>query len=62
MKSMILNHLNDLTQETNPLKLTDLSEPIPEKLDCIIDTTPVCLPVVNGLENLKARGRRTIEN
>jgi hypothetical protein len=62
MKSMILNHLYDLTQEINPLKLAGLSVPIPEKLDCIIDTTPACLPVVNGLENRKARGRRTIEN
>jgi alcohol dehydrogenase, propanol-preferring len=29
----------------------------PEKLDCIIDTTPAWLPVVKGLENLKSGGR-----
>jgi alcohol dehydrogenase, propanol-preferring len=32
----------------------------PVKLDCIIDTTPAWLPVVKGLENLKAGGRLVI--
>lgn len=32
----------------------------PEKLDCIIDTTPAWLPVVKGLENLKSGGRLII--
>lgn len=32
----------------------------PEKLDCIIDTTPAWLPVVKALENLKSGGRLVI--
>lgn len=32
----------------------------PERLDCIIDTTPAWLPVVKGLENLKPGGRLVI--
>jgi alcohol dehydrogenase, propanol-preferring len=32
----------------------------PEKLDSIIDTTPVWLPVIKGLENLKSGGRLVI--
>jgi alcohol dehydrogenase, propanol-preferring len=36
MKSMILNHLYDLTQETNPLKLTDLPVPIPENNEILV--------------------------
>ncbi len=32
----------------------------PERLDCIIDTTPAWLPVIKGLENLKSGGRLVI--
>jgi alcohol dehydrogenase, propanol-preferring len=32
----------------------------PEKLDCIIDTTPAWLPILKGLENLKSGGRLVI--
>jgi alcohol dehydrogenase, propanol-preferring len=32
----------------------------PEKLDCIIDTTPAWLPVIKGLETLKYGGRLVI--
>lgn len=32
----------------------------PEKLDCIIDTTPAWKPVVEGLKNLKSGGRLVI--
>ncbi len=35
-------------------------EESPEKLDCIIDTTPAWLPVIKGLENLKSGGRLVI--
>lgn len=32
----------------------------PQKLDCIIDTTPVWKPIVEGLKNLKSGGRLVI--
>jgi len=32
----------------------------PEKLDCIIDTTPAWFPIIKGLENLKSGGRLVI--
>jgi propanol-preferring alcohol dehydrogenase len=32
----------------------------PEKLDCIIDTTPAWLPILKGLENLKSGGQLVI--
>jgi propanol-preferring alcohol dehydrogenase len=35
-------------------------EPSPEKLNCIIDTTPVWKPVVEALKNLKSGGRLVI--
>jgi alcohol dehydrogenase, propanol-preferring len=38
----------------------DTEEKPPEELDCIIDTTPVWKPVVEGLGNLKAGGRLVI--
>jgi propanol-preferring alcohol dehydrogenase len=38
----------------------DTREMSPEKLDCIIDTTPVWRPVVEALENLDAGGRLVI--
>lgn len=38
----------------------EAEEESPEKLDCIIDTTPAWKPVVEGLKNLKAGGRLVI--
>jgi propanol-preferring alcohol dehydrogenase len=38
----------------------DTAEPAPEKLDVIIDTTPVWSPVVEALKNLNAGGRLVI--
>ena len=38
----------------------EVPEESPEKLDCIIDTTPVWKPVVEALKNLKAGGRLVI--
>lgn len=36
------------------------ADPAPEKLDCIIDTTPAWKPIVEGLVNLKPGGRLVI--
>jgi propanol-preferring alcohol dehydrogenase len=38
----------------------DTEEQSPEKLDCVIDTTPVWKPVLEGLKNLKSGGRLVI--
>jgi propanol-preferring alcohol dehydrogenase len=38
----------------------DTTETSPEKLDCIIDTTPVWKPVVEALKNLEPGGRLVI--
>lgn len=38
----------------------DSTEKSPEKLNCIIDTTPVWKPVVEAMKNLKAGGRLVI--
>lgn len=38
----------------------DTDEPAPEKLDCIIDTTPAWRPVIAALSNLEAGGRLVI--
>ncbi len=38
----------------------DSSDESPEKLDCIIDTTPVWKPVVDALSNLRAGGRLVV--
>ena len=38
----------------------DSSDEAPEKLDCIIDTTPAWKPVVEALKNLKSGGRLVI--
>jgi propanol-preferring alcohol dehydrogenase len=38
----------------------DTEEEPPEKLDCIIDTTPVWKPVVEALKNLRSGGRLVI--
>jgi propanol-preferring alcohol dehydrogenase len=38
----------------------DTTDPVPEPLDCIIDTTPVWRPVLEALKNLKPGGRLVI--
>lgn len=38
----------------------DTEEKAPEKLDCIIDTTPVWKPVIHALNNLRSGGRLVI--
>lgn len=38
----------------------DTAAPSPQKLDCIIDTTPAWKPVVESLKNLKSGGRLVI--
>ena len=38
----------------------DIDDKTPEKLDCIIDTTPAWKPVVSALENLEKGGRLVI--
>jgi propanol-preferring alcohol dehydrogenase len=38
----------------------DTTDPVPEQLDCMIDTTPVWKPVVEALGNLKPGGRLVI--
>jgi propanol-preferring alcohol dehydrogenase len=38
----------------------DTEDASPEKLDCIIDTTPVWKPIVEALKNLKSGGRLVI--
>ncbi len=38
----------------------DIAEESPEKLDCIIDTTPAWKPVVEALKNLESGGRLVI--
>jgi len=38
----------------------DTAEETPERLDCIIDTTPVWKPIVEALKNLEAGGRLVI--
>jgi len=38
----------------------DTEEESPEKLNCIIDTTPVWKPIVEALKNLEGGGRLVI--
>lgn len=50
----------DFALELGAVWAGDTSEEPPEKLDCIIDTTPVWKPVVEALKNLKRGGRLVI--
>jgi propanol-preferring alcohol dehydrogenase len=47
-------------QELGAVWAGDTEDPSPEKLDCIIDTTPVWKPVVEALKNLEPGGRLVI--
>jgi propanol-preferring alcohol dehydrogenase len=47
-------------QELGAVWAGDTQEESPEKLDCIIDTTPVWKPIVEALKNLKGGGRLVI--
>jgi propanol-preferring alcohol dehydrogenase len=47
-------------QELGAVWAGDTEEESPEKLDCIIDTTPVWKPVVEALKNLEPGGRLVV--
>jgi propanol-preferring alcohol dehydrogenase len=50
----------EFAQELGAVWAGDTHEESPEKLDCIIDTTPVWKPIVEALKNLVAGGRLVI--
>ncbi|MFQ6113043.1 MAG: zinc-dependent alcohol dehydrogenase family protein [bacterium] len=50
----------NFAQELGAVWAGDTTEESPEKLDCIIDTTPVWKPIVEALKNLKNGGRLVI--
>jgi len=50
----------DFARELGAVWSGDTEEESPEKLDCIIDTTPAWKPVVGALKNLTAGGRLVI--
>ncbi|MFH1241999.1 MAG: zinc-dependent alcohol dehydrogenase family protein [Pseudomonadota bacterium] len=50
----------DFARELGAVWAGDTEEESPEKLDCIIDTTPVWKPVVEALKNLRSGGRLVI--
>ena len=50
----------DFAREIGAVWAGDTNEISPEKLDCIIDTTPVWKPIVEALKNLKSGGRLVI--
>ena len=50
----------DFAREQGAVWAGDTTEPSPEKLDCIIDTTPAWKPAVEALKNLKSGGRLVI--
>ena len=50
----------EFAQELGAVWAGNTEEESPEKLDCIIDTTPVWKPIVEALKNLEAGGRLVI--
>ena len=50
----------DFARELGATWVGDTEEKSPEKLDCVIDTTPAWKPVVEALKNLKRGGRLVI--
>ncbi len=50
----------EFSRELGAVWAGDTSEESPEKLDCIIDTTPAWKPVVEALRNLEPAGRLVI--
>ena len=50
----------NFAQELGAVWSGDTAEESPEKLHCIIDTTPVWKPIVEGLKNLRPGGRFVI--
>jgi propanol-preferring alcohol dehydrogenase len=50
----------DFAKELGAVWVGDTEEASPEKLDCIIDTTPVWKPIVEALKNLRGGGRLVI--
>jgi len=65
MKAMVLKQIcslkeREFARELGAVWADDSSARAPEKLDCIIDTTPAWKPVVQALKNLKNGGRLVI--
>jgi propanol-preferring alcohol dehydrogenase len=50
----------DFARELGAVWAGDTEENAPEKLDCVIDTTPAWKPVIEALNNLKSGGRLVI--
>ena len=50
----------DFSKELGAVWAGETGEPSPEKLDCIIDTTPAWKPIVEALKNLQSGGRLVI--
>jgi propanol-preferring alcohol dehydrogenase len=50
----------DFAKELGAVWAGDTEEASPEKLDCIIDTTPVWKPIVEAMKNLRGGGRLVI--
>ncbi len=50
----------DFAKELGAVWAGDTEEESPEKLDCVIDTTPAWKPIVEALKNLKSGGRLVI--
>jgi propanol-preferring alcohol dehydrogenase len=50
----------DFSKELGAFWAGDTEETSPEKLDCIIDTTPAWKPIIEALKNLKGGGRLVI--
>lgn len=50
----------DFSRELGAVWAGDTEEESPEKLDCIIDTTPAWKPVVEAMKNLESGGRLVI--
>ncbi|MBW8012273.1 MAG: zinc-dependent alcohol dehydrogenase family protein [Chloroflexi bacterium] len=54
------NQEREFSRELGAVWAGEIVEQSPEKLDCIIDTTPVWKPVVEALKNLEPSGRLVI--
>ncbi|MCD5383439.1 zinc-dependent alcohol dehydrogenase family protein [candidate division WOR-3 bacterium] len=50
----------EFARELGAFSVGDIGDSSPEKLDCIIDTTPVWQPMVRALKNLRSGGRLVI--
>ena len=50
----------DFARELGAVWAGDIDEESPEKLNCVIDTTPAWKPIIEALKNLEAGGRLVI--